>query len=253
MSTSLFDLSGTVAVVTGGSRGIGRAIAISLAQAGADVAVVSRNGAADETVAAITAAGRRAFNLAVDLSDPARAAPMVAQVTEQLGRLDILVNNAGIISRAPALETTPEDWAAVIDVNLNSVWACAQAAGRHMVAQGSGKIITIGSLLSFQGGIRAPAYAAAKHAVVGLTKALANEWAPLGINVNAIAPGYFATDNTAALRADPDRSRQIGERIPAGRWGRPEDLIGATVFLASRASNYVHGHTLVVDGGWMAR
>lgn len=253
MALDLFDLSGKVALVTGGNRGLGQAIAIGLARAGADVAVASRSGQAERTVAAIGAAGRRALALAADLSDVAAAAPLVERVAADLGRLDILVNNAGIIRRAPAVETAPEDWRAVIDVNLNSVWACAQAAGRLMGAQGAGKIITIASLLSFQGGIRVPAYTAAKHAVVGLTKALANEWAPLGINVNAIAPGYFVTDNTAALREDPVRSQQIGERIPAGRWGQPDDLAGAAVFLASRASDYVHGHTLVVDGGWMAR
>jgi 2-deoxy-D-gluconate 3-dehydrogenase len=253
MTQSLFDLSGRVALVTGGNRGLGQAIAMALAEAGADVAVACRSGQADETVAAIAAAGRRGLAVAIDLSDPAAAAPLVERAAAELGRLDILVNNAGIIRRAAALETNLEDWQAVIDVNLNSVWACAQAAARLMAAQGGGKIITIASLLSFQGGVRVPAYAAAKHAVVGLTKALANEWAALGINVNAIAPGYMVTDNTSALRADPERSRQIGERIPAGRWGEPGDLAGAAVFLAARASDYVHGHTLVVDGGWMAR
>jgi 2-deoxy-D-gluconate 3-dehydrogenase len=253
MTQSLFDLSGRVALVTGGNRGLGQAIAVALAEAGADVAVACRSGQADETMAAIAAAGRRGLAVAVDLSDPAAAVPLVERAAAELGRLDILVNNAGIIRRAAALETSLEDWRAVIDVNLNSVWACAQAAARLMAAQGGGKIITVASLLSFQGGLRVPAYAAAKHAVVGLTKALANEWAALGINVNAIAPGYMVTDNTSALRADPERSRQIGERIPAGRWGEPGDLAGAAVFLAARASDYVHGHTLVVDGGWMAR
>lgn len=253
MSLDRFRLDGRAALVTGGNRGLGRAIAEALAGAGADVAIACRSGEAPEATAAIAALGRRAVALAADLSQPAAAAPLVERAAGQLGRLDILVNNAGIIRRAPALETTAEDWRAVLDVNLTSVWACAQAAGRLMAAQGGGKIITTASLLSFQGGIRVPAYAAAKHAVVGLTRALANEWAPLGINVNAIAPGYFATDNTEALRADPERARQIGERIPAGRWGRPDDLAGAAIFLASPASDYVHGHTLVVDGGWMAR
>ncbi len=170
-----------------------------------------------------------------------------------MGRIDILVNNAGIIRRADAVETSLADFTAVLDVNLSGVWALSQAAGRLMQAQGRGKIINIASLLSFQGGIRVPAYTAAKHAVAGLTKALANEWARHVINVNAIAPGYMATDNTEALRGDPERNRQIMERIPAGRWGVPEDLAGAVVFLASRASDYVHGHVLVVDGGWMAR
>lgn len=253
MSLDRFRLDGRAALITGGNRGLGRAIAEALAGAGADVVIACRSGEAPEAAAAIGALGRRVVVLAADLSQPAAAAPLVEWAASELGRLDILVNNAGIIRRAAALETTAEDWQAVLDVNLTSVWACAQAAGRLMASQGAGKIITTASLLSFQGGIRVPAYAAAKHAVVGLTKALANEWAPLGINVNAIAPGYFATDNTAALRADPERARQIGERIPAGRWGRPDDLAGAAIFLASPASDYVHGHTLVVDGGWMAR
>jgi 2-deoxy-D-gluconate 3-dehydrogenase len=178
---------------------------------------------------------------------------VIRQTVEQLGRLDILVNNAGIIRRANAIETTPEDWQAVLDVNLTAVWALAQAAAQVMLPQGGGKIINIASLLSFQGGIRVPAYTAAKHAVAGLTKALANEWAGRGINVNAIAPGYMATDNTQALRDDPERNRQILERIPAGRWGTPADMAGAVVFLAAPASAYIHGYTLAVDGGWLAR
>jgi len=177
----------------------------------------------------------------------------VAQTTEQLGRLDILINNAGMIRRAAAAETTLEDFSAVLDVNLTGLWALAQAAGRVMLAQGSGKIINIASVLTFQGGVRVPAYTASKHAVAGLTKALANEWAARGINVNAVAPGYMITDNTQALRDDPQRSRQILDRIPAERWGTPDDLLGAAIFLASRASDYVHGHVLVVDGGWLAR
>lgn len=253
MSLDRFRLDGRTALVTGGSRGLGRAIAEALAGAGADVAIACRAGEAPEAAAAIRALGRRCILLAADLGDPAAAAPLVERAAGELGRLDVLINNAGIIRRAPALDTTAEDWQAVLDLNLSSVWACAQAAGRLMASQGGGKIITTASLLSFQGGVRVPAYAAAKHAVVGLTRALANEWAPLAINVNAVAPGYFATDNTEALRADPERARQIGERIPAGRWGRPDDLAGAAIFLASPASDYVHGHTLVVDGGWMAR
>ena len=177
----------------------------------------------------------------------------MAQTTAQLGRLDVLINNAGTIRRAAAVETTPEDFSAVLDVNLTGLWALAQAAGRVMLARGSGKIINIASVLSFQGGVRVPAYTTSKHAAVGLTKALANEWAARGINVNAIAPGYMITDNTQALRDDPQRSRQILERIPAERWGTPADLIGAAIFLASHASDYVHGHVLVIDGGWLAR
>jgi 2-deoxy-D-gluconate 3-dehydrogenase len=191
--------------------------------------------------------------LAADLRDPASAPALVAQTVAQLGRIDILVNNAGTISRAAALETKWANWREVLSVNLDSVWALSQAAAQEMTTQGGGKIITLASLLSFQGGIRVPAYAAAKHAVAGLTKALANEWAVLGINVNAIAPGYMATDNTQTLRDDPQRAPQILARIPAGRWGEAADLAGAAIYLASSASDYVHGHTLVVDGGWLAR
>jgi len=180
-------------------------------------------------------------------------ATLVEQVVQHFGAIDILVNNAGIIRRAPAVEYTDEDWQAVIDADLSSVFRLTRQAGKHMLAQGSGKVINIASLLTFQGGITVPAYAAAKGAVGQLTKAFANEWAAKGINVNAIAPGYMETDNTEALRANPDRARQIMERIPAGRWGLPEDLAGAAVFLASSASNYIHGHVLVVDGGWLSR
>jgi 2-dehydro-3-deoxy-D-gluconate 5-dehydrogenase len=253
MALDLFRLDGRVALVTGGDKGLGQAMAIGLAQAGADVAIISRSGHNAATLAAITATGRRGLGLTFDLGQPDSAAQVVAQTTEQLGQLDILVNNAGTIRRAPAAETTLEDFRAVLDVNLTGLWALSQAAGRVMLAQGGGKIINIASVLTFQGGIRVPAYTASKHAIAGLTKALANEWAAQGINVNAIAPGYMETDNTQALRDDPQRSRQILDRIPAGRWGAPDDLLGAAVFLASRASDYVHGHVLVVDGGWLAR
>ncbi len=228
-------------------------MAVALAQAGADVAIVSRSGQGDATLAAVEAAGRRGHSIAADLGRPETAIAVVDQTVRAMGRIDILVNNAGIIRRAIAVETTLADFTAVLDVNLTGVWALAQASGRLMQAQGRGKIINVASLLSFQGGIRVPAYTAAKHAVAGLTKALANEWARHRINVNAIAPGYMATDNTEALRNDLERNRQILERIPAGRWGVPEDMVGAAVFLASRASDYVHGHVLVVDGGWMGR
>jgi 2-dehydro-3-deoxy-D-gluconate 5-dehydrogenase len=249
---TLFDLSGQVALVTGGDKGLGQAMAIALAQAGADVAVASRRGQAEASLAGIAAAGWRGLALAADLaSDPVE--PLVSETVAQLGRLDIVINNAGTIRRSPALETAPADWQHVIDVNLHALWALSQAAARVMIQQRRGKIINIASLLSFQGGVRVPAYTAAKHAVAGLTKALANEWAAQGINVNAIAPGYMVTDNTQALRDDPERSRQILERIPAGRWGTPADLTGAALFLASSASDYVHGHVLVVDGGWLAR
>jgi 2-deoxy-D-gluconate 3-dehydrogenase len=253
MILDLFRLDGQVALVTGGDKGLGRGMAVALAQAGADVAIVSRSGHGDTTLAAVAGAGRRGISLTADLGQPEAAAAVVDQAAQALGRVDILVNNAGIIRRADAAETELADFQAVLDVNLLGVWALARAAGRRMLAQGRGKIINISSLLAFQGGIRVPAYTASKHAVAGLTKALANEWAPRGINVNAIAPGYMATDNTEALRADPSRSRQLMDRIPAGRWGTPDDLAGAVVFLSSRAGDYVHGHVLVVDGGWLAR
>jgi 2-dehydro-3-deoxy-D-gluconate 5-dehydrogenase len=248
-----FRLDGQVALVTGGDKGLGQAMAIALAQAGADVAIVSRTGSGDATLAAISDAGRRGVALKADQGDPTAAEPLVAQVVGELGRLDILVNNAGTIRRADAAATDLADFTAVLDVNVVGLWAISQAAGRVMLAQGGGKIINIASVLTFQGGIRVPAYTASKHAVAGLTKALANEWAAHGINVNAIAPGYMATDNTQALRDDPQRSQQLMERIPARRWGQPTDLAGAVVFLASPASDYIHGHILTIDGGWLAR
>ena len=253
MSLDLFRLDERVALVTGGDKGLGQAMAVALAQAGADIAIVSRSGHGDATLAAVKQAGRRGISLTADLGQTESALPVVAQTVQELGRIDILVNNAGTIRRADAAATELDDFKAVIDVNLMGVWTLSQAAGRLMLEQGRGKIINVASLLAFQGGIRVPAYTASKHAVAGLTKALANEWAGRGINVNAIAPGYMATDNTQALRDDPDRSRQLLERIPAGRWGTPDDVAGAVVFLASRASDYVNGHVLVVDGGWLAR
>jgi 2-deoxy-D-gluconate 3-dehydrogenase len=251
MST-LFDLSGKVAVVTGANTGIGQGLAIALAEAGADVALVGRT-PAEETAEKVRGAGRRAAIVGADLSTIAPVRDVVERTVAELGGLDILVNNAGIIRRADALEFSEEDWDAVIDTNLKSVFFLCQAAARHMVSQGRGKIVNIASMLSFQGGIRVPSYTASKSGVAGLTKLLANEWASNGINVNAIAPGYIATNNTAALQADETRNRQILERIPAGRWGQPSDLAGAVVFLASDASNYVQGHVLAVDGGWLAR
>ena len=250
--SGLFDLTGRVAVVTGANTGIGQAIAVSLAEAGADVAAVGRT-PAEETVAKVRALGRRAEIVSADLSTTEPVPRVVQETLQRLGGLDILVNNAGIIRRADSLEFSEADWDAVIDTNLKSVFFLCQAAGRHMVAQGRGKIINIASMLSFQGGIRVPSYTASKSGVAGLTKLLANEWASKGINVNAIAPGYIATNNTAALQADEARNRQIMDRIPAGRWGDPEDLGGAAVFLASRASDYCQGHILAVDGGWLAR
>jgi 2-deoxy-D-gluconate 3-dehydrogenase len=248
----LFDLSGKVAVVTGANTGIGQGLAIALAEAGADVALVGRT-PAEETADKVRSAGRRTAIVGADLSTIAPVQDVVERTVAELGGLDILVNNAGIIRRADALEFSEEDWDAVIDTNLKSVFFLCQAAARHMVQQGKGKIINIASMLSFQGGIRVPSYTASKSGVAGLTKLLANEWAAKGINVNAIAPGYIATNNTAALQANETRNRQILERIPAGRWGQPSDLGGAVVFLASDASNYVQGHVLAVDGGWLAR
>jgi 2-dehydro-3-deoxy-D-gluconate 5-dehydrogenase len=253
MTRSLFDLSGRVALVTGTSRGLGAAMAQALAAAGADVAVHDRERPC-ATEEAIKQMGRRSWCLGADLSDRAAADRMVDEAIEQAGRIDILVNNAGIIQRNPAAVHSDEEWDAVIEVNLTNVFRLSRAAGRHMLERGGGgKIINVASLLAFQGGINVPGYAAAKGGVAQLTKALANEWASHGINVNAIAPGYMETDNTAALRADAARTRQITERIPAGRWGVPQDLAGAAIFLASPASDYVHGHVLVVDGGWMGR
>ena len=247
-----FDLSGKAAIVTGANTGIGQAIAVALAKAGADVALAGRS-RADETAAAIAALGRRAVLIEADLATIAPVQGVVDGALAGLGRLDILVNNAGIIRRADAAKFTEADWDAVIDTNLKSLFVLCQAAGRHMLGQGGGKIVNIASLLSFQGGIRVPSYAAAKSGVAGLTRALANEWAGRGVNVNAIAPGYIATDNTAALQVDETRNRQIIERIPAGRWGDPKDIGGAAVFLASSAADYVNGHVLAVDGGWLGR
>lgn len=255
MILDAFRLDGLVALVTGATRGLGQAIAVALAEAGADVALVGSSSAPDETARMVESAGRCALPLVCDLSTagPAELKVLVDDTVEGLGRLDVLVNNAGIIRRAPALECSEEDWDDVVAVNQRSLFFLAQAAGRTMHATGGGRIINIASLLSFQGGINVASYTASKHAVVGLTKALANEWASGGVNVNAIVPGYISTDNTAALRSDPVRSRAILDRIPAGRWGLPQDLQGAAVFLASPASSYVHGSTLTVDGGWLAR
>jgi 2-dehydro-3-deoxy-D-gluconate 5-dehydrogenase len=250
--TSPFDLTGRVAVVTGANTGIGQGIAVALAKAGADVALVGRS-SADETADLVRGVGRRALLIGADLSTIAPIQDVVERTVSGLRCLDILVNNAGIIRRADAVDFSEEDWDAVVDTNLKSVFFLCQAAGRHMIAQGRGKIINIASMLSFQGGIRVPSYTASKSGVAGLTKLLANEWAAKGVNVNAIAPGYIATNNTAALQADEARNRSILDRIPSGRWGDPSDLGGAAVFLASSASDYVNGHILAVDGGWLAR
>jgi 2-deoxy-D-gluconate 3-dehydrogenase len=251
--TDLFRLDGKVALVTGSAAGIGAAIAEALAEHGADVACHGNSRPADATAAAVKAKNRKGAALSGDLSDRATPARLVAEVVERFGRIDILVNNAGMIHRKPALEHADDDWERVIQVNLTSVFMLSKLVGKHLVEQGSGKIVNIASLLSFQGGVGVPAYTASKGAVAQLTKALANEWAPRGVNVNAIAPGYIETENTSALRQNPERFRQISERIPAGRWGTPRDLCGAAVFLCSSASDYVHGHVLTVDGGWMGR
>ncbi|MDR6116043.1 MULTISPECIES: 2-dehydro-3-deoxy-D-gluconate 5-dehydrogenase KduD [unclassified Sphingomonas] len=250
--TYTFDLAGKVAVVTGANTGIGQAIAVALAAAGAEVACVGRT-PAEETAEQIRALGRRVVLIPADLSTIAPVQQVVDTTLAELGRLDILVNNAGIIRRADAVDFTEEDWDAVIDTNLKSVFFLCQAAGRYMIGQGSGRIINIASMLTFQGGIRVPSYTASKSGVGGLTKLLANEWAAKGVTVNAIAPGYIATNNTAALQADESRNKAILDRIPAGRWGNPADLGGAAVFLASDAAAYVNGHILAVDGGWLAR
>jgi 2-deoxy-D-gluconate 3-dehydrogenase len=248
-----FSLKGKSALVTGSSRGLGAAIAIAFAEAGANVAVHGSSSAPTETQQKLQTLGVKSAALVGDVGDAAVCSRLVEETIQQFGSIDILVNNAGIIRRAPAVDHSEEDWKAVIDVDLTSVFRLTQHAGRHMLKRGSGKIINIASLLTFQGGILVPSYAAAKGGVGQLTKAFANEWAAKGVNVNAIAPGYMDTDNTEALRNNPERARQILERIPAGRWGKPEDLAGAAVFLASPASDYLHGHVLVVDGGWLNR
>ena len=250
-----FDLTGKLAVVTGASRGIGLAMATALAKAGADVVGVSATlpDQGSEVQAAVEGAGRTFAALRADFADRDAVSALAATLTNWSRPVDILVNNAGTIARAPAASHSDEDWDRVLQVNLSSQFALTRALGGQMVERGSGKIIFTASLLSFQGGINVVGYTAAKSAIAGVTKAFANEWAPHGVNVNAIAPGYIATDNTAALRADPDRNAAITARIPAGRWGEVSDLGGATVFLASAASDYVHGTVLAVDGGWLGR
>lgn len=254
MSSSILDLfrlDDRVALVTGAASGLGAAIAIALAEAGAQVAVHGNRRAALDTAKEI---GTSAAAFQADLSDTTGAEKLFADVRQQFGRVDILVNNAGTIHRDAAEEFKLDDWQRVLQVNLTSVFQLSQLVGGDLISRKSGgKIINIASLLSFQGGIRVPAYSASKGGVAQLTKALANEWAPHNIQVNAIAPGYFATSNTEALQADPTRNRQILERIPAGRWGKPQDLAGAAVYLASAASDYVTGTILTVDGGWMGR
>lgn len=249
-----FDLANKNAVVTGSHRGLGAAIAAALAKAGANVGCHGRDASPGTCCDEIRAAGRKTFYFSGDLTDRKACDGLIAKTLEEFGAIDILVNNAGVIRRAPATEYSMEYWDEVVAVDLTAVFRLSQLAAKHMLERGSGgKIVNIASLLSFQGGILVPAYAAAKGGVAQLTKALANEWASKRINVNAIAPGYMATDNTEALRNDPTRSKAILDRIPAGRWGEPEDISGAALFLCSAASDYVHGHVLAVDGGWLAR
>ncbi|WP_092491699.1 glucose 1-dehydrogenase [Virgibacillus salinus] len=251
---NLFQLSGKIAVVTGATRGIGRSMAFALADAGADIALLQRNPEQTDVKEEIEAnTGRQCKIIACDLENPDQVKNAIPEVVALYGRIDILVNSAGIQRRSPSVEFTEQDWDDVINVNLKTVWTLCQQAGRYMVGQGSGKIINIASLLSFQGGITVPAYAAAKGAVAQLTKALSNEWAKENVNVNAIVPGYITTDMNTALINDPVRSKQILDRIPADRWGNPEDFKGTVVFLASEASAYIHGHLLAVDGGWLGR
>ena len=249
----MFDLSGKTALVTGANTGLGQAMALALAGAGADIALIGRTDPT-ETIEQITKIGVKCVSIKADLAQAEAATNIVAEAITELGRADILVNNAGIIKRGDALGFTPDAWDSVMNVNLRTLFFLSQALARHLVSKKkSGKIINIASMLTFQGGIRVPSYTASKSGVGGLTKALANEWASHGINVNAIAPGYFKTNNTAALQADPKRNAEILGRIPSGRWGNPSDLGGAVIFLASPASDYVQGITLPVDGGWLAR
>ncbi|ANS75250.1 2-deoxy-D-gluconate 3-dehydrogenase [Paenibacillus yonginensis] len=249
---NLFDLSGKTALVTGASGGLGQGIAQGLAEAGADIVAVSQS-SCETTLEGIRKAGRQGIGISADLSQADLLENVFTQAMEFNGRIDILVNNAGIIRRTPAAEHSREDWQEVLDLNLTTVFLLCQLAGKHMIAKGAGKIINIASMLSFQGGINVPGYTASKHGVAGLTKAFANEWAGKGIQVNAIAPGYMVTNNTSPILQDEARTRSITERIPAGRWGTPNDLKGPAVFLASSASDYLNGHVLCVDGGWMAR
>lgn len=250
----MFSLTGKIALVTGASRGLGQAMAIGLAQAGADVICSSSSaGGTDETRALIHDLGRNAYEVVADLADAESVTRLAEQALAITGKVDVLVNNGGTIERFPAVDFPLDAWKKVIDVNLNGAFLLSQLIGKQMVNNQQGKIINIASMLSFSGGITVPAYTASKHAIVGLTKALANEWASDNVQINAIAPGYFRTDNTQALQDDPERNLAIENRIPAGKWGEPQQLVGAAVFLATSASDYVNGHVLAVDGGWLAR
>jgi 2-deoxy-D-gluconate 3-dehydrogenase len=249
---NLFDLKGKTAIVTGASTGLGKGMTVGLAGAGADVLLVDYV-SSEETLKEVKAIGRKAEQIVIDLTQKDAIQTVVSKALENFNKIDILINNAGIIRRTPAIDFSEKDWDDVMNLNSRVVFFLSQAAAKDMMKRKYGKIINIASLLSFQGGIIVPSYSASKGAVVQITKALANEWAKYGININAIAPGYMATNNTKALREDPIRSKSILDRIPAERWGTPDDLQGAAVFLASKASDYINGHVLVVDGGWLAR
>jgi len=249
---NLFDLCGKTAIVTGAATGLGEGMALGLAKAGADIMIVAHS-TQNNTLDKIKAMGRNAFQISVDLSVQSSVKEVIDATLDNFGKIDILVNNAGIIRRTPAIDYSEKDWDDVMAVNAKTLFFLSQAAARDMMKRGKGKIINIASLLSFSGGINVPAYAASKGAVAQITKALANEWASKGININAIAPGYMVTNNTENLRKDTARTKSISDRIPADRWGAPEDMAGPVVFLASSASDYVNGHVLLVDGGWMAR
>lgn len=251
---SIGDLSGKTAVVTGANRGIGAAIAVALARAGADIVGTSRQMNADEDIAQeVRSLGRNFTPIAADLGVREESMQLAERTLELVPRVDILVNNAGITARYPAAEIPLDEWDRVMEINLNSQFILAQSFGKRMIDNGSGRIIFIASIMSFQGGLRIPPYAASKHAIIGLTKALSNEWSALGVNVNAIAPGYIATDHNTALRSDPVRMPEVTSRIPIGRWGVSEDIAGSAVFLAGSGANYISGSVITVDGGWIAR
>lgn len=248
-----FSLQGKVAVVTGCNTGLGKSMAVGLAQAGCNIVAINRSDAVD-TAAEVEAAGRRFLSLKADLGRQDALSSLLERAVEEMGHIDILVNNAGLIRREDALNFSEQDWDDVMNVNIKTLFFLSQLAARQFIKQGSGgKIINIASMLSFQGGVRVPSYTASKSAVMGLTRQLANEWAKYGINVNALAPGYMVTNNTAQLRGDEERSAEILARIPAGRWGTPQDVMGPVIFLASKAADYINGYTLAVDGGWLAR
>ena len=248
------DLSGKTALVTGANRGIGAAIALGLAKAGANIVGTSREMNGDEEIAReVKALGRTFTPIAADLNDRSQSTTLAKRVLELVPRVDILINNAGITARYPAAEIPLDEWDRVIEINLNSQFILAQGFGRHMIDNGAGRIIFIASIMSFQGGLRIPPYAASKHAIIGLTKALSNEWSALGVNVNAIAPGYIATDHNTALRSDPVRMPEVTSRIPIGRWGVSEDVVGSAVFLSGSGADYISGSVITVDGGWVAR